>query len=139
MITKYYSDILNKYFDSEAECIDAEKEFEESKKIEKKKIDEYKAIKRKLLDEIDSADLEVKKALDDYDKAKAYAAEILEKSNEEAEAILNSAKSKVDAANKNKYDKLIEYTSKYGTYKKTYTNTEDSSKHKPPFRWAWLW
>lgn len=40
MITKYFSESLRKYFDSEEECLKAEKEFEEKHALELKKKEE---------------------------------------------------------------------------------------------------
>lgn len=71
MITKYYSDKTQKYYDTEKECVAAEKEYNKAHAAELKTKEELKqdvAAVQKAYDEMNAARENYKKAIDDFCK-----------------------------------------------------------------------
>lgn len=136
---KYYSDILNKIFDSEAECLNAEKIYkDEQVKRDLEKREKASLIskeKKELADAIESAEAKVSKAYENYEIAKEKVKEILEKSNKEALSILNPAKQEIKDAQKERYTAISEFNKKFGTYTKQYTGTKAYEEFKRATSW----
>lgn len=82
----YYSNITNKTYHSEEECLKEEKLFKEKEENTKKSLDDARK--------------ELNKAYENYELAQNKAAEILEKSNNEVEAILKEAEDRVNKCKK---------------------------------------
>lgn len=118
---KYYSEKLNKNFDTEKECIEAEKQLEEKEKKNKETRKEMALL-------VDDADKKVKEAYKEYEQAQQIAAEILEKSNKEVEDIINKAREKVKKAEQEKYEALLNFSNKYGVYTKTINSQEANER-----------
>ena len=137
---KYYSELLDKYFDTENLCRNAEKDYEDAKKKEEANL--ISKDKKILSEAIDAASTELDKAYEEYDAASDAACKIFEDSDEKIEALKNqiveimnstnkkvedlmtTADNKVKAANKKKCDAITAFSDKYGTYSKTYTGEE---------------
>ena len=128
---KFYSEQLDKVFETEKECLRAEKEFAlEQKRKEERKTQEEKAREEKALiskekkeyaDKITKAEEELKVAQENYKVAQDKAAEILEESNKQVTELLNTAQEEVKKAQRAKRDAIVAFSNKFGTYTKSYT------------------
>ena len=129
---KVYSEILDKLFDSEKDCLKAEKDYaieqkkqEKAKIAEEEKLKEEKALiskeKKEYADKIAQTEEQLKSARENYKLAQDKAAEILEESNKQVSEILNSAKEEVKKAERAKRDAIVEFNNKFGAYTKSYT------------------
>lgn len=114
---KYFSEKLNKFYDSIDECTKAEKEED----IKQSNISKQK---KELAKTIEDADNKLKEANKLYHIAQDKAKEILEKSNKEINNILDTAEAEVKKAEKEKLDAIVEFNKQFGPYKTTLTNEE---------------
>lgn len=125
---KYYSEILDKAFDTEEECFKAEqqhkdmlaKQKQETQKTEK---NQSKA-KKELADKVKQAEKNLDQAKKEYNQAEDKVAEILERSNKEITEILTAAKKKVAEAERLKRDALLAFNKEFGAYTKVYTGEQ---------------
>lgn len=142
---KYFSEILNKNFDTVEELKSAEDKHALAEAAKRDEANKVSKEKKELSTAIDLANDELDEALDYFDDCKNKAREIyeasgkeiaeledkmkkiLEKSNKEAEDILNRGKTKVREAKKKKADALKAFISKYGSYSNKVTG-EDAEK-----------
>lgn len=124
---KYYSEKLNRPFDTEEECVEAEKEFDRQQEQIQKELDkaiaekkakeeEYNASKKELAKVIEAADKKIEEAQSMLDVATTKAREIINEAKQKANEILNAAKSKKAAAQQEKYDAIAAFNKKYGPY-----------------------
>lgn len=142
---KYWSELLQKPFDTEKECLQAEKEFKRKKAQEDVTKSAISADKKLMASKIEEADKKLKDANENYKLAKNQAAEILEKSNKEVQEILDVAKESVRQAEKDRLEAVRAFNEKYGAYTTTLTGeqaTEEFNKAISkltndfnPFRW----
>lgn len=142
---KYYSELLNKPFDTEKECLQAEKEFKRQQAKETATKSAISADKKFMASKIEEANIKLKEANENYKLARNKAAEILEKSNKEVEVILDEAKEVVRKAEQAKLEAVRAFNEKYGAYTTTVTGeqaTEEFNKAISklatdfnPFRW----
>lgn len=125
---KYVSEITNKTYNSEAECLEDEKVFLEkkAKAEEEKKLKEQSVAneKKELALKIDESIKLVKKAQDNYDKAKDECAKILEESNNKVIKILSDARKVLDDAKSERFNKIVEFNKKFGPYRTSFTGEE---------------
>lgn len=142
---KYWSELLQKPFDTEKECLQAEKEFKRKKAQEDATKSAISADKKFMAGKIEEADKKLKEANESYKLAKNKAAEILEKSNKEVETILEEAREVVRQAEKDRLEAVRAFNEKYGAYTTTLTGekaTEEFNKAISkltddfnPFKW----
>ena len=128
---KYYSELLNKPFDTEKECLQAEKEFKRQQIKENATKSAISADKKFMAGKIEEANIKLKEANENYKLARNKAAEILEKSNKEVELILDEAKEVVRKAEQTKLEAVRAFNEKYGAYTTTVTGeqaTEEFNK-----------
>lgn len=122
---KYYSETLNKMFDSQEELEQAEgkkqmEQAEAAKKLKAKQL-EISKDKKELSQAIDKADEELTKAYSDYEEALTSAKELIEAATIQARDLIKPTKQAVQKAQKDKYKAISEFNSKYGVYTKYYT------------------
>lgn len=136
---KYYSEKLDKTFNTEKECLKAEKEYERKNKYikENKPLNENetseelakqqvnKSLISKEKKEYANKVAEAEKALEEanniYSTAQDRAAEILETSNRQVKEILEEAKNRVKDAERARRDALVEFNKRFGPYTTHYT------------------
>lgn len=111
---KFYSEKLNKLFDTEADLRDAEKALQ-AEKVKKE------LGKKELAKSIEDAEANLDKAYQEYDEAKNTAAKILDESNKQVIKILNDAKAKVAEAEKARTDAIVKFNQNFGTYRANYS------------------
>jgi len=135
----FYSEILDKYFDSKSECRRAELQYqldkqekEKAAKLAEEKRKEETAVaskeKKALADVIEDAEKRVTAAQNDYqvayDKYKekiTQAKEAYAKAVEDASNELTPAKLAIKEAQKARYEAIKAFNDKYGTYTVAYT------------------
>jgi hypothetical protein len=111
---KFYSEKLNKLFDTEAALKDAEK-------ILEKECKKHELGKRALSQKIEEAEVALEEAYVNYDKVREEAARILDESNKQVIELLNTAKGKITEAEKARTDAIVAFNQQYGTYRANYT------------------
>ena len=108
---KFYSEILNKKFDTQKECEEAEKSYAKQKQSEAiKHTTEYK-------DRLGKAYDAYKQALKDSETAKETAKKILDESNAQIEKILNEAEKRCSEAYTDLYNVLSDSVQSHPIYK----------------------
>ena len=123
---KYYSEKLDKVFDTAEELLDAEKS---TKKKTKKGITEEVVTtkepevptKKQLAAEVEQADEAVKAAYADYETAKAKAEDLYKEYLAAIDALLEPAKKAVKDAEQKRYEAIRKFNDVYGAYQVTYT------------------
>lgn len=124
---KYYSEKLKKPFDTEEDCVKAEKEFDKEQKriqeeldkaIAAKKAEDEKlnASKKELAKVIEAAQAELDEAKSIHEAAKQKADEIMAEAKQKAAEVINAASVKVREASQKKYEAVKAFTNKFGPY-----------------------
>lgn len=134
MAVKFYSDLLNTYFDTQEDAEQAEAEFKVPPVKEDKTpaVEEPKNEKKALAKKISELDDKVAQAQAEYEKRKdlvvklyeekvAEAKKIVEDAEEDALKILKEEKKKVNDAVSERYSAICEFTDKYGCYTRQYS------------------
>ena len=111
---KFYSEKLNKLFDSEKELKSAEKVFDEKNLITEN-------TKKELSKRIEAAEDAVDAAHKNYEAVKQEAAKLMEESNKQIANMLNDAKEKITSAEKDRTDAIVAFNQQFGTYRANYT------------------
>lgn len=136
---KIYSEILNKLFDTEDECIAAEEESKKQKEIaetEKKAKDALVSKQKKELSTaVEEAETKLTKAYEDYEKAKEEVRQILEESNKQCQEILAPAKDAIKKAQQERYEAINAFNNKFGTYTAYYTGDKAYQELKRAAAW----
>ncbi|MBO7697096.1 MAG: hypothetical protein J6Y28_04865 [Acholeplasmatales bacterium] len=127
---KFYSEKLEKFFDSEAECKDAEKEYLNKTTLPSMP---YQECDTTISDKSDVKDRkyyaklveEADKALEEeyikYEEAKKQIIQLKKKCDEECEKILVEAKKELKAVQDKKFVALQNFNEKFGPYTISYT------------------
>lgn len=122
---KFYSETLDKYFDTQSDCIDAEKEYEETrKKAELEAAEKKNAIskrKKELSDNITASEKDVDAAYEKLKHAKAEASKILKEAEDKAGEIVSSATKEVHEALAARRNQIATFNKEFGPYMTTYT------------------
>ena len=124
---KYYSEILNEFFDSESALKEAESLVEctcdncDDDMCERTAEVEKTPTKKQLAANVERADKALESAKSDYEAARVKVEELSKKYLEEVDAILCPAKSAVEKAQQEKYDAIKEFNKTYGVYRTFYT------------------
>lgn len=137
---KYFSELLNKPFDTEADCIKAEKEYKEeqskiSKQLEaalaekKAKEEAEQKSKKELSKVIEEATKEKAEAEKLYEVAQAKAQKIKEDAKIEANKILSAAADKVKEAEQKRVDAVVAYNKKFGAYTTVLTGEKAADEY----------
>ena len=132
---KYFSEKLNKAFDTEEECLTAEAAFDKEQE-EKKKQEELAVVtKKNLAKDIETAGEKVNLAYKEYDAALEEVKKLKEEYSRKAEEILNPAKKAIKDAQKERYDAIKKFNENYGVYTTTYTGDKAVSEFNRVSRW----
>ncbi len=136
---KFYSDVLNKFFDTASECSEAEETYKlQKQEIEKQKKEQQALIskdKKELSDNIRLAEDNLAKAYEEYELAKDEAKKILEESNQKVLDLLNPAKEEIKKCQKARYDAISKFNQKYGAYTVQYTGDKAFQELKRTSNW----
>ena len=124
---KYYSEKLDKLFDSQEELLAAEASKARKKKATTIKeapatvVEEEMPSRKQLAAEVETADEKVKEAYVNYEAAKVKVQELSQKYLAEVNNILEPAKKAVKDAEKVRYEAIRRFNDSYGAYQVTYT------------------
>ena len=127
---KFYSETLNKLFESEEDLKTAEKAAKEKKEKEAAKKAIVSKEKKASAEAIKAAELELDKAQEKFRAARKEAQEIIEKANDEANVILREASKEVSAAQEKRYEVVKAFNEKYGPYTTSYTGEKAYNEWK---------
>lgn len=111
---KFYSETLNKLFDSEKELKDAEKAFEDKNLLKEN-------TKKELSVRIEVAEEALDAAHKNYEAVREEAAKILDESNKQVIKMMNDAKAQITEAEKARTDAIVAFNQQFGTYRANYT------------------
>lgn len=140
---KYMSEITKEFYNSEKECLDAEKLFIEKQKAEeelkRQKNNELSAQKKvaserieksleKLSDAYDKYELAEKNAKEIYDKAYEEAKKILAKAINDGKDILKEASEVIKTAKDENSEAVADFNKKFGQYRVNFTG-EKANKY----------
>lgn len=117
----YYSKLTKKFYDSEKDCLDAEKKLQAQRAYQKSDLNPEK---EELSRKIDEADKKLKESYNHYLSEKNRAVTVLNDAYDEYAKILNDAKQEIKNAQLNKYDALKKFNDKFGKYTVSYTENE---------------
>lgn len=109
---KFYSEKLNKLFDT-PEALTAAEEEATNKQTE--------LTKKELSQAIEKADAALDEAYKNYDEVRNAAAKILDESNKQVEQMLKDAKKKITVAEQERSNAIVQFNKQFGTYKVNYT------------------
>lgn len=118
---KYFSEKLNKTYDTVEALESAEKEYDEKQKSIAEANNKISNEKRKLAAAVESAEQHLADAYAYYDDTITQCKKIQEEANKQIAEKLDPAKKRVKEAEKRKYDALVEFNNKYGAYTTTVT------------------
>lgn len=143
---KYFSEVLEEMFDSEADLHQAEKVYHNQIQELKNDIDvvtelndngvevpvvevQGKSVdlnalsryKKELAKEVEAAEAAVEEAYADYAEAQEKCKKILEESNDQMVALLNPAKAAIEEAERNRLAAVRKFNKEFGPFKTTYT------------------
>lgn len=116
----FYSETLKKYFDSEEECIKQELIERNKNEIKQKSVsvEEQKAESRKQAAKVvESAERAVSEAYDELKKAE-------DRARVAYKNIVNPAKERLQKAEEERLEAIIDFNKKFGVYTKRYTGQE---------------
>lgn len=131
---KYFSEKLNKVFDTEKELKTEEAKLDfisenpddnllDVKTVETKEENSVSKTpsRKQLAADVDSADLKLKEAYANYDVAKQKVEDLLKKYQKDVDDILDPAKEAVRKAEQDRYDAIRRFNDSYGPYQVVYT------------------
>lgn len=111
---KYYSETLNKLFESEKELKAAEKAYND-KNLQKENT------KKELSNKIEAAEAALDAAHKNYEVVRVEAAKLMDESNKQIVKMMNEAKDRITAAEKARTDAIVAFNQQFGTYRANYT------------------
>ena len=111
---KYYSETLQKLYDSEKDLKRAEKAFED-KNLQKENS------KKELSQRIEAAEKALDAAHKNYEEVREEAAKMMDDSNKQIIKMMTDAKSQITAAEKARTDAIVAFNQQFGTYRANYT------------------
>ena len=124
---KFYSEKLDKLFDTPEELQAAETSKKKKKAVnEQPAVDESATVptRKELASAVEAADERVKQAYADYETAKGKAEELSKKYLEEINALLDPAQKAVKEAERLRYEAIRNFNDSYGAYQVTYTGAK---------------
>lgn len=137
-LMKYYSEKLDKLFDSPEALADAEagakKRGTKKAAVEKTVAEEPAQITRKqLAADVEAADEAVKEAYANYETAKVKAEELSKKYLAEVNEILEPAQKAVKDAERVRYEAIKKFNDNFGAYQVTYTGARAADEMMKAF------
>lgn len=124
---KFYSEKLDKLFDTPEELQAAETSKKKKKVVaEQSIVDETATVptRKELATAVEAAEERVKQAYADYETARGKAEELSKKYLEEINAILDPAQKSVKEAERLRYEAIRNFNDSYGAYQVTYTGAK---------------
>lgn len=135
MITKFYSEKLNKYFDTEDECVKCELKYDEEVAKKEAKLAEYSKTKKAYAKNIEDIESELEKAYADLDIAKKDAECVVEQAKKEIHDLIDPVETRIKELEKKRYGAITEFNEKYGPYSKILTGNEAAKEFQKAVKW----
>lgn len=132
---KYYSEKLNKMFDSEDELKKAEAEKVENTTTEEKEKTVVSKAKKAEAEKVKLTDKEVDDAQENIRVVREKAQALIRKANSEAEVMLKEAYTKLSKAQEHRFEAVKEFNEKYGPYKTYYTGEKAYNEFQKALRY----
>lgn len=132
---KYYSEKLDKLFESEKLLVEEEKKYDLAKAKEEKEQQKYMASKKEMASKIENANAEIENARENYAKIYDEAQKKIETAKAEAEKMLIPARAKVKDAQYKKYMAVKEFNQNYGPYTVSYTGEKAYNEFRRNSDW----
>ena len=130
---KYYSEITNKSYDTEKDCLDAEEAFKAEQEKNKLSLEEKKSAiskqKKALSDKITQADDSVDVAYEALSRARKDADKIVQEAKAKANEIVKAAADDVERAVASRRDLITQFSKEFGPYTVTYTGERASREY----------
>ena len=117
----FYSEKLNKNFESEEACIKAEQEYDDARIAEQERKNTISKKKKELSDKIAAADKVIDEKYKNYDLATERASDIMCKARQESDAIIREAVVEVEKATESRMNLIKEFNEQFGPYTTQYT------------------
>lgn len=130
----FYSEKLNKNFDTEKECLAAEKEYDNNLLAEQEKKSLTSKRKKELSDNIVEAEKRVDSMYKLYEEAREKARDIISKANQEAEDILRAAANDLEKATEDRMLQIQEFNKEFGPYMTRCTGDKALDEYKKVIR-----
>lgn len=111
---KYYSEDLQKFYDSEADLLKAEDEAKKQKDIAEHS-------RKEMAKKIDEANARIDAANQSYDAAKKHVNDIINEAKKQVKNILDPAKKEIIDAENARVEAIMEFNKKYGVYTETFS------------------
>ena len=111
---KYYSEIVDKFFESEEELLCEEQKYKE-------KQESLKVTKANLAKKIEVANTALEEAYKAMEEAKKKDKELYEKYKEESKNIIEPCREEISKCLNDRAEAIKEFNRKFGSYKTTYT------------------
>lgn len=141
---KYYSEQTKKFYDTEADLVEAEQKSAELK-------EKREATKKELAKKVESADARVEAARDAYKAVQEEIDKIVEEANQKIKDLIEPAKKEIKDAEYARAEAIREFNSKYGVYTTTYSGDRAIKEYErfahyfdnafkniwDPFKWLW--
>ena len=128
---KYFSEMLNKFFDEEKELTEAEANYEKLQQEKEEEKAKEKQNKKLMAQAIEEADKEIDEAQENYIRATKEAKELIKQSTEEADKkLIIPAQERLKDARQKRYDAIKQFNEKYGPYSVTYTGNKAYTEFK---------
>lgn len=123
---KFYSEKLDKLFDTQEELQAAETPKKKKKAVTEQPVDDAATVptRKELATAVEAAEERVKQAYADYETARGKAEELSKKYLEEINAILDPAQKAVKEAERLRYEAIRNFNDSYGAYQVTYTGAK---------------
>lgn len=143
---KYFSEKLNKVYNSEAECQAAEMAFDAEQKAkaereaaikeqENKVAIQTSKRKKELAKAVDDAEAKVAKAYEDYEVVKEEIKKLTEEYNKKISDLTNPAKEAITQAQRERFQAISEFNKEFGAYTTIYSGNRALEEMKRANSW----
>lgn len=117
----FYSEELDKYFESEEACVKAELEVKRAAELKAKQEEEKAESRKTAAKAVEAAEVAVDNAYKEFEQARKEATEIVNEAKKMADEILTKARKTLTDAQRERYNAIAAFNSKYGVYTQRYT------------------
>lgn len=129
---KFYSEVLNNYYNTEKECVEAEKEYrkkaEKEKMLKEEKEKNLQREKKEAAKKVEDAEAALSEAYDRFKLEKQNAEELLAKAKAAYSETLEKAAADVKEKERKKLEAVKEFNDHFGVYSKIYTGEKASKE-----------
>lgn len=127
---KYYSEVLNSYFNTEKECLEAEKnrKVRVAEDRQEAKENSLQKEKKEAAKKVEQAEAALSEAYDELQLAKQRAGEIMQEAKTQCAEMISRASKKVNEKEGEKLIAIRNFNERFGVYSKVYTGEKASKE-----------